>query len=347
MNDSRFHRASGDNITMNILGDEIPVTTRKINIYELKFLPENPRVYSCIRETSDFASRTEDEKQAVIFERMSAEPSVKNLKADIKKHNGLLENILVRHDTMEVIEGNSRLAVYRLFNEADRHAGWDMIQCDLVQSLTPVQQASFLSQIHVKGKTEWTAYEKNNFAYTLSEDSGWDIDSIAEALNESKQTVKTRINVIQSMKDNHDDNRSHFSFYDVMVRQSEIKKALKSNNELKTCLFERIRNFGTSENQEEFTAQELRDKLPTILKKPKQLRKFIKNNQSSLDDHYHQAKINNVQDKVKQARKVLEIERKEIQGLSAGELNAIKLEAKRLTQDVERLLGMIDSLRSV
>ena len=30
-----------------------------------------------------------------------------------------MESILVRHDTMEVIEGNSRLAVYRKLHEQD------------------------------------------------------------------------------------------------------------------------------------------------------------------------------------------------------------------------------------
>ena len=40
-----------------------------------------------------------------------------------------MEPILVRHDRMEVIEGNSRLAVYRHLNKDQNGDTWQLIPC--------------------------------------------------------------------------------------------------------------------------------------------------------------------------------------------------------------------------
>ena len=82
----------------------------------LRFLKDNPRVYSCIYDELDFENLPEAVQQEKIFEKLQAEPSVKNLVQEIKRHGGLMERILVRLDTMQVVEGNSRLA--RISNTA-------------------------------------------------------------------------------------------------------------------------------------------------------------------------------------------------------------------------------------
>ena len=76
---------------------------------------------------------------------------------------------MVRHDTMEVIEGNSRLAAYKKLYDAEEEERdqWEFILCQIVSSLTKEQLAAYLHQLHVKGKTNWTAYEKANFAYVI------------------------------------------------------------------------------------------------------------------------------------------------------------------------------------
>ena len=87
---------------IKILQQTVQVDNDYLNIDDLKFLRDNPRVYSCICDEPDFDTLSEDEQQEKIFEKLKAEPSVRNLKPEIKRHGGLMERILVRYDTKEV-----------------------------------------------------------------------------------------------------------------------------------------------------------------------------------------------------------------------------------------------------
>ena len=70
-------------------------------------------MYAAIREMADFNGLTCGGKTDSDYERLLQEPSVKNLIPEIRRDGGLQDPITVRHDTWQVIEGNSRLAAYR------------------------------------------------------------------------------------------------------------------------------------------------------------------------------------------------------------------------------------------
>ena len=56
----------------------------------------------------------------------------------------------------------------------------------------------------------------------MRKEQGFNTDKIAELFGESKGTIRTRIKVIDMMKQNEDTQQSHFSFYDVLVRTPAI-----------------------------------------------------------------------------------------------------------------------------
>ena len=112
---------------IQILKEEIDVGSDYIELDRLKFLKDNPRVYACTHAEPNFDTLTTDEQQHIIFEKLRQEPSVKKLRPDIKQHGGLIEPILIRWDTMEVIEGNSRLAVYKILRDSGAGEDWDLI----------------------------------------------------------------------------------------------------------------------------------------------------------------------------------------------------------------------------
>lgn len=122
-----------------LLGEDIPLSSDYLEIHNLKFLKDNPRVYACTHGHPDFQNRMPEEQQEIIFKKLLEEPSVKNLIPDVKRHGGLVESILIRKDTMEVIEGNSRLAVYRKLYEDEKEDEWELIPCDIVSTLTDDQ----------------------------------------------------------------------------------------------------------------------------------------------------------------------------------------------------------------
>ena len=327
---------------MKLLGKLIELSNDYIHIDQLKFLKDNPRVYACTHGHPEFENLIEGEQQEIILKKLLEEPSVKNLIPDVKRHGGLMESILIRRDTMEVIEGNSRLAVYRKLYQDKEKGEWEFIPCEIVSKLTDDQQAAFLNQIHVKGKTQWSAYEKANFAYVRKE-QGWGIDKIAKLFGESEATIRTRVKIIQTMKDNKDNQQSHFSFYDVLVRKPEISNAINEDANLRDCLMQKIKNLGTEEDSE-FTAQELRNKFPVVLKKPKVLKKYI-DGEIDLDEGYQRAKISQVEERIRQAVDLLDdVERTDIRRLEPARFNAFKQDARKLSQQVKRITGMIKDI---
>ena len=325
---------------MKILKETVTVKEDYIPISSLKFLKDNPRVYACTHGDPGFKDLLEEEKQELIFKKLQKEPSVRNLLPDIERHGGLMEPILVRHDTREVIEGNSRLAVYRLLYNKTKDENWEFIPCNIVSSLTDRQQAAFLNEIHVKGKTQWSAYEKANFAYVRKQ-GNWSFKDIADLFGESERTIQTRVRVIETMKENSDSAQSHFSYYDVLVRTPTIWEAVSQDQELRHLLFTEIKKIGLDEDESEFTAQELRKKLPEILQKPKVRRKYLRG-EIDLDEGYQRAQVSEAEKQVRRARELLsDVSKKEVLSLEQSRFNAFKAEVRRVSQEVERLNIMI------
>jgi len=349
---------AGEHMTtqkITILGQEIPVSNERIDIFQLKFLPSNPRVYAYTHRQSGFENMEIEEQQEVIFQAIRQEPSVDNVRHDLKHHGGLLEPILVRMDTMEVIEGNSRLAAYRILHNEQPDDRWAEIECNTVSGLTKKQQDAFLNQIHVKGKTKWSAYEKANFAFVRKEE-GYSFKDMAKIFSESEPTLRKRVKVIQRMTDNEDQEQSNFSFYDVMEGNQDIRNKLNSGQP-RAGRAKRdslsIKNLRPSEKEaldfrnwllrtvkspdRKFTAQEMRKQLPVILKKRKVLKQLM-GGKLTLEEAYGRATVSEAATKVRRATELLQdVSTKEVSGLANNNFNALKQDVRKLQRAYDRI----------
>lgn len=324
---------------MKLLGQEIELSEDYLPVKSLKFLKENPRVYAVTHAERRFEELAEEQQQGIILEKLRMEKSFKNLLPEVKRHGGLIEPILVRTDRMEVIEGNSRLAVYLHLHEQQPDGDWELIPCHLITGLTPTQQAAFLNQIHVKGKTEWSSYEKANFAY-VRKMGGMNVDDIARLFGESRETIRKRIDVIKLMEESEDSNRRHFSYYEVLVQKAEIWKEIKGDNPLRDRVVESIRTLSSDSEEEDFTAIDLRRKLPAVIKKPKILQRFV-NRKIDLEDAYQRAKVSRAEERVKRALSLLDvISIKDVSDLDSNSLNSLRQAVKKLTREVTRIHRM-------
>ena len=146
-------------------GQTVESTHEKLAMNELKFFDKNPRVYSVLRTRIGGGEPTQEE----IFELMSEQEHVKTLKKDIKKA-GLREAVIVNINTKEVIEGNSRLAAYRLLYE-ENPMEWSEISCEVLpENITTGQIEDLISSIHMTGKKKWDPAEEAAWAWRLSND---------------------------------------------------------------------------------------------------------------------------------------------------------------------------------
>ena len=323
--------------TIALMGEDIQADHELIGVEKLFFLRHNPRVYAAIREMADFDDLTLDEKQVRIYEQLLQEPSVKNLIPEIERDGGLQEPVIVRYDRQEVVEGNSRLAAYRkLLNDRPDDGRWTHIRCLVVKKLTDDQQTRLLGQAHLHGKTDWSPYAKALFCFRWVEEENRELGALSDISGISSAEIKKNVKIIQMMKDNDDDKLSRFSYYNVLVRNQSISSTIEQNSALKGHLLAQVK-IGV------FTAQEMRDRLPTIIRKPKILRKYERA-EITLEDAYDRAKISRTEERLKKIRGILnDIEQGEVAGLELQEIKPLQLVVRRIRQDLKRVSDMVDA----
>ena len=327
---------------LKILGEDVDVSDDYININECRFLKDNPRVYTVTHGEPGFDNKHEEQQQEIIYEKLLEEPSVSNLIPEIKRHGGLMESILIRHDTMEVIEGNSRLAVYRKLYKDTGNDDWGLIPCDVVSSLTDKQQATLLNQIHVKGKTNWSAYEKANFAY-VRKSHGWSLQDISKLFGESNGTIRRRVKAIEMMKENDDKNHQNFSYYEVLCNNKDIQRKMEEVDGYEDLLSD-IKRGTKNGVSDYFSAQDLRKQLPVILKKPKVLKQYVAK-KITLDEAFQRAKISHIEENVRQAYSLLEdVSKAKVQELEQNRFNAFKQDVKKLIRQTNRIKDMMNEV---
>ncbi len=325
-----------DETSISIMGKDVPAHYDERPIESLRFLPDNPRVYAVIRDMEDFDGLTPEEKQERIYQSMLNEPSVKNLMPEIKRDGGLQEPIIVRIDKDQVIEGNSRLAVYRkLRQDHPDDDRWKSIRCLVISKLKDDQQTRLLGQAHLRGKTEWSAYAKALFCYRWVQEQGKDAKVLARLSGFSQDAIRKHVKAIDLMKQNDDDNQSNYSYYDVLVRNQSISPEIEKNQTLRETVLSQIKT-------EAFTAQEMRAGLPVVIKKPKILKKFQKGG-ITLKDAHDRASISGVQQRLKKVHdSVDDIEKEDITSLETNEVRAVQQVVRKIQKNVNRISKMID-----
>ena len=93
---------------------------------------------------------------------------------------------------------------------------------------------------------------------------------------------------------------------------------------------------------ERFTAQQMRQQVPTVIQKPKILRKYQRGD-VTLDDAYDRAKISSTQQRLRKVRDTLDdIEKSDIDGLEHNEIGAVRQVLRQIGRELKRVSGMIE-----
>ena len=260
----------------NILGSRIEYTIEEIDIYKLKYFPGNPRVYTALKKVVD-----EDPDQEQIQEVMFKEENVRELLIRIKKAGGLVDEIVVRRDTMEVVEGNSRLAAHRILAKQSSGIGWNTIRCRVVKTLSDKQIRSLLSEYHIYGKADWTTYEQANMFYVDNVLKKINIAELHADTGLGEKEIKKKIEIIKMMEDNDDNQSKHYSHYEQLLTKRSLKKEFHENGKFKGRVLRDIKKGSIG------TAQDVRDKLSVVCenKRSSAFKKYVKD-ESDLEEAY-------------------------------------------------------------
>lgn len=249
--------------TILIRRTEVPVVRCQIEHTRLCFFVDNPRLYSILRADGD------DPTQEEIQEKLQDMEHVRDLIQDIRSNGGLIDPVVVRDGTWEVLEGNSRLAAYRHLAASDP-VKWAYMKCivlpgDIDESLV----FALLGQYHIKGKKDWAPFEQAGFLYRRFKTHKLDLATLAREIGIGQRKAKHLIDTYQFMLDHGQTDTARWSYFDEYLKSSKIRKVRERFPDFDELIVEKI------EAREIERAVDVRDRLPVVCSAPaKTVKKF-------------------------------------------------------------------------
>lgn len=260
--------------TITIRKQTIKVQHGEIDQLKLLFFVENPRIYSLVRAGDD------EPDQAEIQEKLLSMDYVKSLIQDIKSNGGLIDPVIVKAGTHEVLEGNSRLAAYRWLASKDP-IKWGKIKCTLLPGdISETDVFALLGQYHIKGKKDWAPYEQAGFLYRRHKNQGISVTDLGNELGLGRMRIRQLIDTYQFMLNQDERNINKWSYYEEYIKSNKIKKLRDDYVHLDTIIVEKIKSGEINK------AVDIRDKLAKLVDvSSKVVAKFV-NKEIGLDEAF-------------------------------------------------------------
>ncbi|MBL4933209.1 ParB/RepB/Spo0J family partition protein [Clostridium paridis] len=255
---------------------------QEISIDEIQLDFENPRIskfleqYSKDQLTSEAISLAlgggSDDKNGT---------SYGSLKESIKSNQGIIHPIIVNktHDEKYiVIEGNTRVQIYKEFNESHVPGSWNKIRSIVYNDLSDSQIHAIRLQAHLVGPREWDPYSKAKYLNYLSNQEKLPIQQIISFCGGRVNEIKKFIDAFNDMEkyyrgilsyDSEFDQREFSKFMELQNRS--VKDALVINKYNRNDFAKWVINGNVD------TAQNVR-KLPAIIKNDEAMKVFLKSN---------------------------------------------------------------------
>jgi hypothetical protein len=257
-----------------VIGQKIQTKIEEISIFKLNYWKENPRVNAIITQKYKDKNISDEEIEKELWEK----DSVKDLKSDIERHGGLIDEILVKGNT--VLEGNSRLCAYRhLYRNAEKKKDekemqkWSFIRARIIPDDTSDYVVfSILGIWHIKGKAKWDTYEKASYLKRMNTDYRYSYNNIAALISQSERFVTDNIEAHDLMVKNDIYTLEKFSYvYELIKEKNKSKNTeiYKKEPEIVNRVIETIKTDETMRR-----AEDIRH-LPKILKDPKAKRMYL------------------------------------------------------------------------
>lgn len=225
---------------MVIGSKRVPIRIEEIDIFQLGYYPDNPRINYVLSKYGGLLDQNTIEQSLWTLD------STKNLAEDIRRNGGLIEEVLVLNN--QVVEGNTRLCAYRhLYKTAPegQKEKWKKIRAKrLLENIDIKDIFLLLGKLHIEGKTEWDPYEKASYIYKMTDENGMSLDEISVIVGMPTSNIRTQIAAYQFMRDNYlpkisklDDKETEikkFSIFLEYYRSSDLQKIKRESPDILT-----------------------------------------------------------------------------------------------------------------
>jgi hypothetical protein len=251
--------------TITLRNKEIIVQSGYLPQADLRFFPENPRIYSVVWNEDG-----EEPTQEQIFAALSKAEHVREiLVPSIRSNGGLIEPVLVRGKV--VLEGNSRLAAYRLLAQGADASKWGMIKVRVLPSgISDSEAFSLLGEYHIVGKKDWAPFEQAGYLYRRFKSHHVTDEQLRQEVGLAKAKIQHLIHVYGFMLERNDRNPARWSFYDELLKGRRFDATRQLFPNFDQIVADKIAS------EEIPRAVDVRDGLPLITRVGgKTLRKFV------------------------------------------------------------------------
>lgn len=263
--------------SLTLTGKEIPLRTGYMDVGDLRFYPENPRLYSIV------CSGDDEPSQAIIQKKLAGMEHVKQLVQSIRANGGLTDPLIVRDGDFVVLEGNSRLAAYRLLSGNDP-IKWGKVKVSLLpQNISDNLVFALLGEYHIIGKKDWAPYEQAGYLYRRYKNHGVEPAVMAAEMGLSKQAIGHLIEVYAFMVQHGDEVVERWSYYDEFLRHNSIKRARREHPKIDGVFVEKVKSGEIPK------AVEVREKLTKIATTGGKVLKAFVTGEGSFESCYDRA----------------------------------------------------------
>lgn len=173
---------------------------KNLPIEELELDVNNPR----IAELIDRIGRDNVTPEAIALSLGTSEESYENLKNSIKENGGVINPIVV-HKTGEnkylVIEGNTRVQIYKKFLDDKIPGKWDEIPALIYENIQTEEIHAIRLQAHLIGAREWTPFAQAKYVHNLYYFEKMSLARIVEFCGGKKTRIQQLINAYQDVED--------------------------------------------------------------------------------------------------------------------------------------------------
>jgi len=214
-----------------------------VDINDLNLDTQNPRIRRFIEMYGDSPSEIQMMSAldtGVYDPEDSDKPTFNSLKQSIKTNGSIVQPIIVNKDEagkLVVIEGNTRLAIYKEFNSSGVHGDWSKIPCIVNDNLSKPAMDAIRLQAHLVGPRPWDPYSKAKYLHSLSVNENLPLSVIIDFCGGKAKEIQTYIDAFSDIEkyyrpivENHGEpfDTTRFSGF-VELQKSGVKQAIIGN----------------------------------------------------------------------------------------------------------------------
>lgn len=273
--------------TITVLGRQISYDIKNLDIHSIEYYPENPRINYIISKFPPTKIT-----QSIIEQELTRLESTKERIKDLEDNKGLIDEVYVLKN--QVVEGNTRLCAFRRLSlKYPDESRWKTIKARVLQEdVTEEELFYILGIFHIRGKTEWDAYEKAAYINKMINVLNKKPDDVAKQLGMQKKTLEASLQAYEVMSKKYlsssNDNQTNnakvdlrkFSYFDAFFHQKELVQRREETPEFENTFVEWVK-------EDRFkNAQSVRE-LPKILYNKKACKVFC---ESEPDEAFDLAK---------------------------------------------------------